>query len=366
MITLHSYNARQLTEWVNDPSFMQLAVLPISKHRALSQAANPRAKAEDVLLVVAKEGEAVRGYMGVLPDEVMVNGKLHHCGWLTCFYVAPETRGTGLGSMIVKEVIRLWQERLFATDFAPGVDAIYHKTGAFDPALKREGIRIYVCSDLHHILPPKRRLFQKLKGLLWVADAVVNGPVRLRLMLSRLPAGNREWLSHWTAEAEAFVQSLHTGKDGFHRAGAEINWILSQPWLQPPPAQDEYAGRYYFSAYSASFSQRLLCIRNEGGAIAALLLLTQRERTLKTALTWIPAESVEAAGRALAQIMIEEGHATLVTLHPGLMKWFSKGGLPALNRKHFSRDVLVTTRLREELGTPDLYFHDGEGDVVFT
>ena len=61
-------NKTALLEYVNSTVFKAEENLPISEHRAVSHANNPRANVNDVLLFLAKEGDELIGYMGILPD----------------------------------------------------------------------------------------------------------------------------------------------------------------------------------------------------------------------------------------------------------------------------------------------------------
>ena len=61
---IRSYTPGTILEFVASEQFSMLKNIPISKHRALSYAHNPRAAASDKILFVAFENDEVAGYLG--------------------------------------------------------------------------------------------------------------------------------------------------------------------------------------------------------------------------------------------------------------------------------------------------------------
>jgi len=63
--------------------------IPITMPRAVSQARNPYAENNDVLLMVARENQSVKAYLGILPG--IVNGSPEkRVSWLSCWWKNPE------------------------------------------------------------------------------------------------------------------------------------------------------------------------------------------------------------------------------------------------------------------------------------
>ena len=83
-------NKTALLEYVNSTVFKAEENLPISEHRAVSHANNPRANVNDVLLFLAKEGDELIGYMGILPD---------------LFFPKNQTRQQNLLNFVVLEIL---------------------------------------------------------------------------------------------------------------------------------------------------------------------------------------------------------------------------------------------------------------------
>ncbi|MEL6841973.1 MAG: GNAT family N-acetyltransferase, partial [Bacteroidota bacterium] len=129
---IQTLNAAALRAYIFSDTFDQTPVLPISRHRALSHLANPRLRPDDVIMIFAHsdEGELV-GYLGVLPDEIYLNGKQDRGGWLSCMWVNPITRGQGIGGKLVQAALNAWQGRILVTEFTPAAKRLYDRTEAF-------------------------------------------------------------------------------------------------------------------------------------------------------------------------------------------------------------------------------------------
>jgi len=87
MIRIEILNKIQLKGYIDSPDFYHSDFVPISKHRAISHINNPRAGDDDILLLLAYEGDKLVGYLGVLPDFIYIDEKPNKIGWLSCIYV---------------------------------------------------------------------------------------------------------------------------------------------------------------------------------------------------------------------------------------------------------------------------------------
>ncbi|MEF9477524.1 hypothetical protein OWR28_07190 [Chryseobacterium sp. 1B4] len=75
MITLKTYNRKELEDFISSGDFQQYDFLPVTRHRALSHIQNPKASAEDTLLILAFYDEKLVGYVGCFPDYFDIDGK---------------------------------------------------------------------------------------------------------------------------------------------------------------------------------------------------------------------------------------------------------------------------------------------------
>ncbi len=93
-MVIKEYSLSDLAQLVLSGDFWRGEVIPITTHRALAQIRNPRARPEDVALLVAYDGDRICGYIGVLPELIFLKGRTHMVGWLTTWSLdlpAPKT-----------------------------------------------------------------------------------------------------------------------------------------------------------------------------------------------------------------------------------------------------------------------------------
>ena len=164
MIEIKQLNKKLLLEYINSTDFGKGNDIPISHHRALSQVKNPRLNEEDVVLLLAYDGDNLVGYLGILPDTIFLKKRDPiKVGWLSCLWVSQQARGKGISMDLVAKSFDLWNKNIVLTDFVPYVKKIYDKTEQFiEEAHSKKGIRLYLKSDLQTILPPKKTVFEKI------------------------------------------------------------------------------------------------------------------------------------------------------------------------------------------------------------
>ena len=86
----------QLQAYIDSDEYKSSEYIAISKHRALSHIRNPRAKADDLVLVLIFEKEEMVAYLGVFADDLHFSTCIEHVGWLSCMWVNPVMRGKGI------------------------------------------------------------------------------------------------------------------------------------------------------------------------------------------------------------------------------------------------------------------------------
>jgi len=169
-----AFTKSSLLAFIESAEYAQLENVPISRSRAYSQTSNPRADENDVLLVASFDGNKTAGYLGVLPDHFVVNGKTYKFGWLTCFWVGDQYKDKNIAASLFLRVIRAWQKNICITNIVPWLEPVYQKTKIFQPTLFKTGKRFYLRSNFAELLPPKHTFFEKSKPALKVGDSIAN------------------------------------------------------------------------------------------------------------------------------------------------------------------------------------------------
>lgn len=366
MITIKRLNRQQLHDFVHSEQFQTMEFLPISKHRGLSHTRNPRLGEQDTLLLLAYEGDELVGYLGVLPDAIVHAGDFERCGWLSCIWVNGQHRGKKIAFKLVMDALEAWDNRILITEYTGPAERLYHKTEAFQSLAQNEGIRLYLRSCLHMVLPPRKPIFEKIKPLLKAFDSVANAVFDLRFYLSSnsLQDTSIEYVNEIDEETLAFIQSRQN-RQIFKRGDAELNWILNNPWVLSAPGPDRNSERYHFSSLDQSFDFTALKIRNNQGQMIAFLIFAKRNKALKLPYCYI--EGSPEVAMQVVKYHIKKWRVSLfTTFHASLVPSLKTQGTGALFKKRVDRNYMISTFFDTDKLVDDCEIQDGDADCSFT
>src|SRR5688572_14514979 len=138
---LREFTPAALAEFIRSEEYEKMPVVPISRHRAISQIRNPRVSETDVILVLAYVNGKMAGYLGVLADYIFLNNQKEKAGWLSCIWVDAEMRGQGIAGKLLNCALERWDNRILATEFTDTAKKIYDRSGQFQDLKVSEGIR---------------------------------------------------------------------------------------------------------------------------------------------------------------------------------------------------------------------------------
>jgi GNAT superfamily N-acetyltransferase len=363
-MVIRYYTVNNITEFVKSDQFLSLKQIPVSKHRAVSQAHNPRASGEDKILFVAYENNEVAGYIGVVPDMMVHRDAWQKIGWLSCFWVDPEYRGKNIAQSLFSRVMEEWENRIVMTNMAPRIIAFYQRTDLFCEPLNKQGIRGYLRFNLSSVLPPKKDLFKKVLPVLKVLDLTGNILNSTRLFF--YPRFNMhrtiraEYKSKITPEAEQFIAAFNN--DEFtRREQSVLEWILNWPWILE--GYDDYdSRRYYFSSVAKRFLNQPVQFYDEQNRFTAFIILTVRNENLTVPYYY----GQEGVQRDIVKFLINymrDHKLDMITIfHPELSQALNNLRSPLLFKKKIKRPYMS----HKALDISGLKFQDGDGDSAFT
>ena len=362
-IGLKVLNRSELEDFIRSPEFEQLPAIPISKHRALSQIKNPRAADSDVLLILAYCGTEIVGYLGTMPDLVVISGKKYRCAALSCIWVKPEFRKRDVSIKLIGKAHDFYH-LIIGTDYVPAIFKMYVRSGFFSHEYKLEGVRLYMRMDLHSILPPKKKVFKKIKPVLYVGDQVMNVFLDFRFLISknRFTPKRLEYVKEVDDEAEKFISTLQD-KQLFKRNREELNWIINNPWILTTPSRDD--ARYYFDSSDKSFEYRCIKLRDDHNELIAFLLLSKRNRVLRIPYCYMKPGAVAEVGNAIAYHIYKWKINTFVTQHPELTSYFLSHNIGQIFWKKSYRLYFLSKELDQLLKGIDYDLQDGDADAAF-
>ena len=361
---IRSYTPGTILEFVSSEQFSRLKNIPISKHRALSYAHNPRAAASDKILFVAFENDEVAGYLGALPEKIFYQGEWKRMSWLSCFWIDPRFRGKNISKQLFDLAMQEWDGTAMITNMKPGTLKIYERTGYFHPPVTKSGIRGYLRFCLAEILPPRGGVFAGIKPLLQILDFIFNLFNAIRLVFyPGYKTGTSlryEYVEEIGPEAEEFMNTCN--QQYLNRRGKlELEWISKYPWVLEQE-EDADSRRYYFSSVSKRFFYQNVEFHDETGAVTAFLMLSVRNNHLTVPYAFFKKGMESVLVKFLFNMMLDYQLNMLTVYHPELSEAIRKAKSPFL----FKKKVLRPYFIPKTLDLPGLSFQDGDGDCAFT
>jgi GNAT superfamily N-acetyltransferase len=366
MIEIRTLNKAQLETYIHSDIYVNAPFLPISKHRALSHIKNPRAGSDDVLLLLAYEGNVLVGYLGALPDHIFnANGQFETCAWLSCMWIDERHRGKKIAQQLLQKCFEVWHHKILVTEFTEAAKKLYDKTGVFDDLKINIGIRLYLRSDFHKLLPPKKALFDRYKPIFKVFDILINMVLDLRFLLLRRKKYQTELIREIDQETEQFIQTRQEGQI-FRRGKDDLNWILNNPWILAGE-EDEMSRRYHFSSVDKSFDFYAMKLRDENHKMIAFLIFAKRNKSLKLPYCYVDAEHITHVAGLLEEQLITWRINTFTCFHPGLAGFLSQNDTIAIFKKPVRRHYIISKQLKTFVGdTSRVVIQDGDADAAFT
>ncbi|WP_336703834.1 GNAT family N-acetyltransferase [Chryseobacterium indologenes] len=358
MITLKTFNRRELEGFISSGDFQQYDFLPITRHRALSHIQNPKASDKDVLLILAFSEEKLVGYVGCFPDCFTIDGKEIRYAWLSTLYVNPEYRKKRPAKALLKRVFEEYEDRIAITEFTKEAEALYNIMGVFEYVFPKEGMRYYFRTDAAKMIPEKKPGTKPLKPLFKILDAAANGLISIKNITASKPDFKYEVLDQIDKESADFINGF-SGK----RDADEINTFINHPWVLEGK-KDE---KYLFSSFAETFKYFWIKIFDKNNKLTSCFLLQLRDGYLKIPYLFVDSNADEVA-RFLKYFIVNyrvkgfTSYQTLLNKEIQQSKVFS-----TIYERDFKREYLFHKNLLELL--PDHFdpnYQDGDGDCMMT
>lgn len=365
---IRSLNKADLNEYIHSENFGKGEHLPISYHRAISHINNPRIGPNDYILFLAEEEDQLAGYLGVLPDLLFApNQPIIKIGWLSCIWVNIKYRGKGIPKQLFTEAHFRYKNYILGADYVPATKKMYTNIGFYakEPLVK-DGIRLYIKSDLQTILPPKKEVFKTIRPLLQVADSVLNLFTAVRSKLISFPLGNMklESIDRIDEKLEQFISKNSTG-NYFQRTTREFHWIKDFPWILSTQKVDLLNSKYYFSSVTKEFKNEWIQVVDSNRKIVAVFFFTVRDGSVK--LPYFFSEtSIESCTNIVQHLLQKWNAKTFTVFNPELLAALKVNQKLAIHKKHITREYVLDKTLSKLITDANYCMADGEGDSAFT
>ena len=354
----------ELLDFVNSKEYLQFKNKPISKLRALSYINNPRAEKDDVVLFMAFEKNELVGYRTIFADKIFINNTEYKFGWLSGNWVLPKKRRTGISKLLLNEVLKDWNEQLMFTNYAEASRNLYLRSGKFNEAVSKSGLRMYLNLNLAHILPPKSNLFKTLKPCLICFDFCFNifNNLRLQILNKSINKPKLDYIETESINSEIskYLSNNHH-KIFFKRNTEEYNWIEKYPWI----TEQKQEINYNFSQYAKDINRTYISIKLNN-KLVGFLILFKRNSILTIPYFHLNNEHIYDAVLYLKQYMIKNNIAYFTTYIPQLVTEFNKPQKIFLKKKQQKTNYYACNSLFNNISDlKNIELQDGDGDMSF-
>lgn len=358
---------QELEDFIQSPLYLNSHYLPISQHRAISHTQNPRALPEDLVLVAIYEEKELVAYLGVLPDDLLFDGKKEHAGWLSCMWVDPKMRGKGLAKQLINTVFEAWNYRILVTEFTPAAKGLYDRTEQFLDLAKPKGIRGYRRFAFAELLPAKNPdKWNRFSGLLKLADGVGNLFNAARLGLQKQTKIQSTQIEKLDEEAWDLIRRFRKENELMQRERQALDWTLTHPWLINSPETKESL-RYHFSSVAKNFQFLPFKIYNSKPVAIGFLILSLRDGKMKIPYAYFDPKEVKTIAKFIEQQMAKYKIHTLTTFQSELVAYWQENKGPFWMRRDQQRHYIISKVFEQQLGQKqELTIQDGDADAAFT
>jgi|GEM_PF-2152896 len=346
-------------------------VVPVTPWRARSQAENPDARPDDLLLIVAfgTSGQ-IAGYIGLLPCQ-LPGAEMVRISWNTCWWVAPGA-GAGVSLSLFSRFLKATGNRVAFSDMTEKTAGILRRLQGYHVA-SRTGMAVRFRHAYNKRIRTSRKSPRALQviavtGIFRLADVLLNTGRKKRMerWLREHPAPCRLTVSRELHETHTAFSREHSEGEITLPSAARFNWWQDHPWLVPPDSLTRrIARRYYFSSLSAQ-NELFICECTCNDVLTGFAIISNRDGVLKTHYLYFRSDHEQAFYQSLfGHLVTIPGAHTLVSFHEGFAGFVEKQKFPALHATKATRYTALSESLKEKLEN-NTRFQDGDGDYIFT
>ena len=351
---IKTFTVADLKTALGSEDFWLTQTLPITKHRALSHSRNPRAAADDPVLLVAYQDIQVIGYLGILPDKIFVNDAVYKLGWLTSWWVDPSCVTTGAGAILLFKALNAYDQYVGVSGSSRAARKALQVSQKFVALKPLQGLdirlRLNVTRDILRRFPALR-IF---RVLFKICDELMDEVVNLRHFFwqQRNNPCQRltfEYISAIDEETDHFIQQYRQ-HDLTRKEKCDLDWIMNNPWVLSAPLKDVASKKYYFSSRADRFSYLGVKVFEHQTEMIGFLLLKVRDAT-----------SILAVVLHHALVM----NVSILRLYDEqLVAGFSDLGCPCWSAKKKSREFSLSKAFAD-IPLANYRLHGGDGDLAF-
>lgn len=348
--------------------FWQTPTLPITKHRALSHCRNPRAEADDPVLLVAYQDDRVIGYLGILPDIIFANDVGYKMGWLTSWWVDPTCATTGVGALLLFSALNAYNQYVGVSGSSREARKALEASQKFMAIKSLPGLDIRLRLNATRYILRKLPLTKIFRGLFKIFDSVMDEVVNFRSYIwQRHNDPGRgltfEYIATIDEETGRFIQRHHQ-HDLTRKEKSDLSWIMNNPWIISAPLKDTVSKRFYFSSRADRFLYLGVKVFVNQSEMIGFFLLKVRDDRMSVLYSYCESRHAASVTAAVLQQALAMDVRTLSLFDEQLVAGFSALGCPCWSAKKKSRAFSLSKALAD-MPQSNYRLQGGDGDLAF-
>jgi ribosomal protein S18 acetylase RimI-like enzyme len=348
--------------------FWLTKTLPITKQRALSICHNPRAEKDDPALLVAYQDNQVVGYLGILPDKVFFNNADHKLGWLTGWWVDPCLATKGVGAILLYKALNAYRDRVGVSGGSKEARKVLHASQKFVTLEPLKGLDIRFRFNATRAILRKFPWMKIFRIGFKIADVMLDEIVNLRRLFWERRTHIRqrltfEYVSSIDAETGRFIER-HYQHDLTRKGKADLDWIMTYPWIVSAPQKDSASRRYYFSSISARFFYLGVKVFEQNNGMVGFLMLSVRNDRMRVVYSHFENRHAPSIAAAAVYQALAMDVSTLSLYDERLVKSVAGLRCPFWSTQSVSRGFFLSKAFADS-PVADCRLHGGDGDFAF-
>jgi hypothetical protein len=348
--------------------FWLTKTLPITKQRALSFCHNPRAGKDDPVLLVAYQDNQVVGYLGILPDKILFNNADLKLGWLTSWWVDPGVATKGVGAILLYKALNTYPGGVGVSGGSKEARKVLHASQKFIVLKPLKGLEIRFRFNASRVILQKFSSLKIFRVWFKIADVMLDEIVHFRRFLweRRNNISQRlsfEYIASIDEETGRFIQR-HYQHDLTRKGKADLDWIMTYPWIVSAPQKDSASRRYYFSSISARFFYLGVKVFEQDNGMVGFLMLSVRNDRMSVVYSHYESQHAASIAAAAVYHAFAMDVSTLRLYDECLVKSLSQLRCPSWSTKSISRGFFLSKAFAD-IPLAECRVHGGDGDFAF-
>ena len=341
-------------------------ILPISFQRVQSYIHNPRANHNLPVLYVGYIDDKIVSYRSVFQDSFENNeGKKISIVWISGSWTHPEFRKKGYSRIILDEVSKDYQQRIFISNYGNLSYSLYSKREDLVNFRFLNGQRFYYRFSLAEILSARSQFFSRIKFILSVIDSIGNLFIDFKKLFHNKTQSSNIETAEFNQELNEFI-AKHNSNALFKRNIKDFQWIFDFPWVQQADKFTQIDSKYHFTTSAKRFLKKAVTIR-KNNKIHGFLLYSIKDQIMNIHYIFCESEiERKEFSNYIYTILQKEKTSTLILTDEKLIELMKKHK-GYIYSKHWAKGYFVGKNLLNnytEINSKEIYM--GDGDTIFT